>query len=166
LKIELWIYVIVAVGLLILRVPYFYLAALGIAFLDILPVFGTGTVLLPWAVLKFLGGQYYFAIGLLIIWGVGQLTRQVIQPKIVGDSLGIQPIPTLVLLYLGYQLAGVAGMIAAVPLGMLVMTMNDAGFFDNVKTSIRILWHGFNEFRRLTPEDMGDNTEEKEETDA
>ncbi len=57
-----------------------------------LPVFGTGTVLWPWAVIKVLGGDFKMAIGLLIIWGVGQLLRQLIQPKIVGDSIGVPPL--------------------------------------------------------------------------
>ena len=57
--------------------------AIGVAFLDFLPFFGTGTVLIPWAVIKFFSGDYKMVIGLLIIWGVGQLARQIIQPKIV-----------------------------------------------------------------------------------
>ena len=61
--------------------------------------------------------------------------------------MGMAPIPTLIHLYVGYKLAGMIGMIVAVPLGILVLAMNDAGFFDNAKNSIRILWHGFNDFR-------------------
>ena len=95
-----------------------------------------------------------YALGLIVIWGVGQLVRQVIQPKMIGDSMGMAPIPTLVHLYVGYKLAGFVGMIVAVPLGILVLAMNDAGFFDNSKKSIRILWHGFQEFRQFTEDDL------------
>ena len=63
------------------------------------------------------------AIGLLIIWGIGQLARQLIQPKIVGDSVGMPPLPTLFLLYIGYKLGGVVGMIVAVPIGLIALTM-------------------------------------------
>lgn len=157
LKIEVWIYFIIVIGFLVLGIQYGFLIAMGIALLDILPILGTGAVLIPWAVIKFLSGQYGFGIGLLIIWGVGQLTRQIIQPKIVGDSIGMPPIPTLILLYAGYQLAGVLGMIVAVPLGILVETMNEAGFFDHTKNSILILWRGFNRFRRLEKEDLEDD---------
>ncbi len=153
-KIEIWVYLIVAAGLMLLRVQYGYLIAIPIALLDILPVFGTGTVLVPWTLFKFLSGDYMYALGLLIIWGVGQLVRQIIQPKMIGDSMGMAPIPTLVLLYVGYKLAGVVGMIVAVPFGILVLAMDDAGFFDNSKKSIRILWHGFNEFRQFTEADL------------
>lgn len=153
-KIEIWVYLILAAGLLLLRVRYGYLIAIPIALLDILPVFGTGTVLVPWALFKLLTGNYMYALGLMIIWGVGQLVRQVIQPKMIGDSMGMAPIPTLVHLYVGYKLAGFAGMIVAVPLGILVLAMNDAGFFDNSKKSIKILWYGFQEFRQFTEEDL------------
>lgn len=153
-KIEIWVYLIVAIGLLLLGVRYGYLIAIPIALLDILPVFGTGTVLVPWTIFKLLIGEYMYALGLMVIWGVGQLVRQVIQPKMIGDSMGMAPIPTLVHLYVGYKLAGVVGMIAAVPLGILVIAMNDAGFFDNSKKSIQILWHGFQEFRQFTEMDL------------
>ena len=103
LKIELWMYVLLVVGFLILQVRYAFLIAVGVAFLDFLPFFGTGTVLLPWAAVKFFSGEYTMVIGLLIIWGVGQLARQLIQPKIVGDSVGLAPIPTLFLLFAGYK---------------------------------------------------------------
>ena len=95
LKIEEWMYFLLLIGLGILRVNYFGLIALGIAFLDFLPFLGTGTVLIPWAVIRILTAQYKTAIGLLVIWGVGQLARQLIQPKIVGDSIGVPPLPTL-----------------------------------------------------------------------
>lgn len=152
-KIEIWVYLLVAAGLMLLKVRYGYLIAIPIALLDILPVFGTGTILIPWTIFKLLTGDYMYALGLLIIWGVGQLLRQIIQPKMIGDSMGMAPIPTLILLYVGYKLAGVVGMIVAVPLGILVLAMNEAGFFDNGKKSIKVLWHGFNEFRQFTEED-------------
>lgn len=163
LKIEIWVYFILAAGFMLLKVRYGYLIAIPIALLDILPVFGTGTVLVPWTLFKLLSGDYIYALGLMVIWGVSQLVRQVIQPKMIGDSMGMAPIPTLIHLYVGYKLAGVIGMIVAVPFGILVLAMNDAGFFDNAKKSIRILWHGFNDFRQFTEEDLeGMQKEEKE----
>lgn len=153
LKIEIWIYLLLVIGLFILQVDYTLLIALGIAFLDILPIFGTGTVMLPWAVVKFLSADYKMTIGLLLLWGISQLVRQIIQPKIVGDSIGVPPIPTLFLLYIGYMLAGVLGMIVAVPIGIILWTLYKEGAFDTTKNSIRILIAGMNRFRRLTPQD-------------
>ena len=154
LKIEVWVYLLLVLGFTLLKIQYGYLIALGIAFLDILPVFGTGIILVPWAVVKFLIGQYTYGIGLLALWGISQLLRQIIQPKIMGDSMGISSLPTLILLYAGYRLAGMIGMIAAVPFGILVVTMNEAGFFENTKNSIKILWNGFNQFRQFTPQEL------------
>ena len=167
-KIEIWIYLIVTAGLLFLKVRYGYLIAIPIALLDILPVFGTGTVLIPWTIFKLLTGDYMYALGLLVIWGGSQLIRQIIQPKMIGDSMGMEPIPTLVLLYVGYKFAGVIGMVVSVPLGILVLAMNDAGFFDNSKKSLRILWHGFHEFRQFTEEDLYgiQKTDTEEDTDV
>lgn len=153
LKIEIWVYIIVFIGLMILEVDFAFLIAFGIAFLDLLPVFGTGTVMLPWAVIEILSGEYKMAIGLLIIWIVGQLVRQLIQPKIMGDSIGVAPIPTLFLLYIGYRMAGVVGMIIALPIGIIFINLYEEGVFDTTKESLRILVAGFNRFRRLNNKD-------------
>ena len=154
LKIEVWMYLLLVIGLSILRVDYALLIAIGIAFLDFLPFFGTGTVMVPWAIIKILSSDYQMAVGLLIIWGVGQLARQIIQPKIVGDSMGVPSIPTLLLLYVGYKLSGVIGMIIAIPLGLIIYTMYEEGVFDTTKNSIRILVSGINRFRKLKDDDL------------
>ena len=84
-RIEIWMYVLLLIGLTVLKVRYGLLIALLIAFLDFLPFFGTGIVLIPWAIVNVVGGSYLRALGFLIIWGSGQLFRQLIQPKIMGD---------------------------------------------------------------------------------
>lgn len=153
-KIEIWMYLLLVLGFWILKVNYAFLIALGIAFLDFLPVFGTGTVLMPWAVIKILSADYKMAVGLMIIWCGGQLARQIIQPKIVGDSIGVAPIPTLFLLFIGYKVAGVFGMIIAVPVGIIFANMYEEGAFDTTVNSMKILLAGVNNFRRLEEEDM------------
>ncbi|MGN1204020.1 MAG: sporulation integral membrane protein YtvI [Lachnospiraceae bacterium] len=152
-KIEIWIYLILSAGFFILQVNYALLIALGIACLDFLPFFGTGTVMVPWAIIKLLNAEYPMTIGLLLLWGISQLVRQIIQPKIVGDSVGMPPIPTLLLLYIGYRGGGVFGMIIAVPVGIILWTMYEEGLFDTTKNSIQILVAGLNRFRKLTPQD-------------
>ena len=161
-KIECWIYVMLVIGLFVLKVRYAPLVALGIAFLDFLPVFGTGTVMIPWAVIEILSRDYKMAVGLLIIWCSGQLVRQVIQPKIVGDSIGVDAIPTLFLLFIGYKLAGVMGMIIAVPIGIIVINLYEDGAFDTTRQSLKILAAGFNKFRRIRPEDLAIEEYERE----
>lgn len=152
-KIECLIFVFLLIGFLILKIPYALLIAFLIAVLDFLPFFGAGAVMIPWAVFKFLSADYKMTIWLLIIWGVGQLVRQIIQPKLVGDSVGVAPLPTLFLLFIGYKCAGVIGIILAVPIGIVLINLNQAGVFDSVKTSLCILAEGFNRFRRFDESD-------------
>lgn len=154
LRIEVWMYFLLLIGLMILGIRYAFLIALLMAVIDVLPFFGTGIVLVPWAIVSFVGGNYFRAVGFIVIWGLGQLIRQLIQPRIMGDSIGMPPMPTLLLLYVGYKIAGVGGMLIAVPLGILIVNMNEAGFFDTPKNSFRILLHNFNTYRQLNDEDL------------
>ena len=77
-----------------------------IALLDFLPVFGTGIALIPWGIIKVLGGEYAFAAGLILIYVLTQVIRQLVQPKLVGDTMGLNPLLTLFLLYLGFKIRG------------------------------------------------------------
>ncbi len=163
-KIECWIYILLVVGLMILGVDYAFLVAFGIAVLDFLPVFGTGTVMVPWAVIELLSENYRMMFGLIAIWLIGQLVRQVIQPKIVGDSIGMDAIPTLFLLYIGYRVAGVLGMILAVPIGIIVVNLYEEGAFNTTIQSLRILTAGFNHFRKIRSDDMAVVEEYERET--
>ena len=163
-KIECWIYLLLVIGLIILGVDYAFLVAFGIAILDFLPVFGTGTVMVPWAIIELLSENYRMMFGLVAIWLFGQLVRQVIQPKIVGDSMGMNAIPTLFLLYIGYRMAGVLGMILAVPIGIILVNLYEEGAFDTTRQSLRILTAGFNHFRKIRPDDMAVVEEYERET--
>ncbi len=102
---------IVTFGLVILRVDYALALALLIALLDALPVIGVGTVLVPWGIFALMMGNTYLGIGLLILFGVNTVVRQLIEPKIIGDSLGIHPILSLVLLYVLYRLFSLWGLL-------------------------------------------------------
>lgn len=153
-KIEIWMYILVVIGLLFLQVPYAFLIAIAIAFLDLLPFFGTGTIMVPWAIISFISAEYTMTIGLLIIWGVGQIVRQLIQPKIVGDSIGMKPIPTLFLLYIGFKLGSVLGMIFAIPIGIIILNLNEAGVFDTPKNSVRLLLKKLNHFRKFDEKEL------------
>lgn len=143
------VYVILLIGLLIMRVGYSPLVAFVVAFLDALPFFGTGTVLIPWAVIKLLSADYEIAVGLVILYAVTQIVRQVIQPKIVGDTIGMNPLATLIFMYIGYKISSVIGMIIAVPVGMIVINLYQAGVFDNQIRCIRELVADINKFRKF-----------------
>ncbi len=143
------VYVILVIGLLILKVNYALLVSFAIAFLDMLPFFGTGTVLAPWAIIKILSNDYQMAVGLLILYAVSQVVRQVIQPKIVGDTIGMDPLATLFFMFIGYKVSSIIGMIIAVPIGMILINLYQAGVFDNQIRCVRELVKDINEFRRF-----------------
>lgn len=99
------------VGFSLLDLDYAFLPALSIAALDLLPVFGVGTVLLPWAGGCFLGGNYRLGLGLLILYGVVTVIRQIAEPRIVGESIGLHPLITLAAMYVGFRVWGLGGML-------------------------------------------------------
>lgn len=136
------VFAILFVGFLLLNVHYAVLIALLIAFLDFLPFFGTGTAMLPWAMYQFFMGNYKITLMLFIIYVVTQLVRQLLQPKLVGDSMGLNPLVTLLLLYIGYRIGSVIGMILAVPIGMVLINMCQAGAFDYILDDVKILVEG------------------------
>lgn len=112
------------IGFLVLGIDYAVVLALLISFIDFLPVFGTGAVLVPWGIILLLMKNYFLGVGIIIIFTVMTIVRQVIEPKIVGKSLGVHPILTLITIYLGYKLFGLAGMIF-LPIVTLIIFSKD-----------------------------------------
>lgn len=104
-------FVILTLGLTLLRVTYAPVWALGICLVDALPVLGTGTILLPWSLIRLLQGDGARAVGLLGIYVTVTLVRSVLEPKLLGRHLGLDPLMTLMAMYAGFQLWGVGGMI-------------------------------------------------------
>ena len=104
-------YFILLIGLGILGVNHVAVVALFIALLDILPVIGVGTVLLPWGIFELATANKFLGIGLITLFVFNAIIRQFIEPKIVGRSLDIHPIATLMMIYVGYALFGLVGML-------------------------------------------------------
>lgn len=121
-------FLILNVGLLVLRVRYPLLAALVITVVDALPVFGTGTVLLPWAAVLCVAGNVPRGIALAALYAVIAVVRSVLEPKIVAAQVGLPPLVALAAMYVGFCIVGVAGMIL-LPLAVLVVKqLHDGGF--------------------------------------
>ena len=140
---------ILFIGLEILSIDYSFLLAIGIAILDFLPFFGTGFVLWPWAIIDFLLGNYYRGIGLGVIYILCQVIKQILQPKLVGDSVGISPLSTLIYMFIGYRVLGVLGMIIGIPIGMILTNFYRVGIFDRLIRGAKIILHDLNEFRKF-----------------
>lgn len=121
-------------ALKIMSNSYIVIIAIAIAVFDILPVAGSGGVLIPWALISFVTGNTSQGIGLLVIYVVISVIRQYIEPKIVGESLGVNPLITLAGLYFGLKLFGFLGMFV-VPLGIMTLkAFNDTGRISLWKT--------------------------------
>lgn len=111
---------VAAAGLLLLRIPHAPLWAALIAVVDAFPVLGTGAVLIPWSLVAFLQGDHFLAFGLLGLYAAAAVTRTVMEPRLVGRQLGIDPLVTLLALYVGFKLFGLLGMILAPMLAVTV----------------------------------------------
>ena len=121
------------VGLSVLKLigvfnsAYIVIIAAATAIIDIVPVLGTGTVIFPWAVYSFIVGNYGLGIGLLVIYAVITVIRQIIEPKLVAGQLGLPPFVTIIGMFIGLRLFGVAGMFAMPVLIIMLKLLNEEG---------------------------------------
>ena len=141
------VFVILFVGLTLLKVKYTFILSIIISFLDFLPFLGTGTAFVPWCLYTLLTGNIKRFVFLLIIYATSQIVRQSIQPKLVGDTVGLNPLPTLLFIYIGYKLGGIIWMIIAVPVGLILINMYKAGAFDYIIDDAKILIKGIKSLR-------------------
>ncbi|MGZ4123768.1 MAG: sporulation integral membrane protein YtvI [Tumebacillaceae bacterium] len=123
-------YDLVLIGLWILGVKYALAVALIIVLVDILPVLGTGAVMIPWIAYAFLKNNESLGIGLLILYLLIMVFRRIIEPKILGNSLGISALATLISMYLGFMVLGFLGMLLGPALVILFQAFREAGFFQ------------------------------------
>ncbi len=115
-------------GFVLLRLRYAVLLALLIALIDALPVFGTGTVLLPWAALLFLVGDVPRGLALTALYAVIALVRSVTEPRIVAAQVGLPPLAALAAMYGGFRTLGGGGMVVLPMASLLVKQLHDAGY--------------------------------------
>jgi len=117
---------ICVVGLTIIGSPYALFIGIGVGIFDLIPIFGAGGILITWAVYHFLVGNITFAIGLLVIYGVVFLVRQMLEPKFVGDQIGIHPIILLMSIYVGITAMGPIGFFAGPLIVLTIKTIMEA----------------------------------------
>lgn len=103
-----------------LNVKYPLLYAVAIGFVDALPIFGSGTVMVPWAIIEGFNGDIKLGISILGLWIVMSIVRQLIEPRIVGNHIGIHPIFTLIAMYTGFKLIGVIGLFIG-PIALIIL---------------------------------------------
>lgn len=134
-------FVVCLIGLYIfkiigLNVEFPLIAALGIGFVDALPIFGSATVMIPWAVIAACDGDLNLAIGLIILLTIMGIVRQLVEPRIVSGQIGIHPIFTLIAMYTGFKFIGILGMLIG-PIVLIILknifgNMIDKGFAKSI----------------------------------
>jgi sporulation integral membrane protein YtvI len=119
-------FAVAAVGFWLLGVRHVLLWALLVALVDAFPILGTGTVLVPWSVVSFLQTDHFRAFGLLGLYGAATLLRTVLEPRLVGKHLGLDPLVTLIALYVGFRLFGLPGMLLSPMIAVTVIQLAES----------------------------------------
>jgi len=132
---------IILIGLYIgkftgLKIEYPLLCALGIAFIDALPIVGSGTVMIPWAIFSFLDGNISLSLLLIGLYVLAIIVRQIVEPKLISNKIGIHPIFTLIAMYTGFKVIGIIGLflgpIILIILKNIFSTMIDDGILKAI----------------------------------
>ena len=126
----------VFIGLTILKMiglfnsSYIAVIAVVTAIVDVIPVLGTGTIVLPWAAYSFITGNVGMGVGLLVLYAVVTVIRQIVEPKLVAGQLGLPPFVTLIAMYLGLKIIGVLGVFVFPIIIIMLKLLNDEGIID------------------------------------
>lgn len=136
--ISIGVFAILLVGFLLIGQSYAVLLALLLAVLDFIPIIGSGTIMVPWAFIDLLTGNWTHAVGLMVVWGVVCVFRRVAEPKAVGSQTGLSPILSLISMYVGMRLAGVLGMILGPVLCLVAINVARTGVFDGLTADLAL----------------------------
>lgn len=135
----------VSLGLTLLKMiglfnsSYIAVIAIVTAIVDVIPVLGTGTVVLPWAAYCFITGNFGMGVGLLILYAVVTVIRQIVEPKLVSNQLGLPPFVTLIAMYLGLKIIGVLGVFILPIIAIMLKLLNDEGIIDLWKSPTKTM---------------------------
>lgn len=135
----------VFIGLTILKMiglfnsSYITVIAVVTAIVDVIPVLGTGTIVLPWAAYSFITGNIGMGIGLLVLYATVTVIRQIVEPKLVAGQLGLPPFVTLIAMYLGLKIIGVLGVFILPIIAIMLKLLNDEGIIDLWKSPTRVM---------------------------
>lgn len=123
---------IMLIGLLILQIPYAVTIAFLIGFVDLLPYLGVGAVLVPWIIYLFFTGNMKLGIGLAILYGVIVVVRQFLEPKLLSSNVGLDPLLTLISLFVGLNLFGFLGIIIGPVTVVIILALHRAKVFQDI----------------------------------
>ena len=120
-------FLIMLIALALIGIEFAFIVALLIAVVDILPILGCGAVLIPWSIVCLILGNYALAIELILLYIAITFIRQMLQPRIIGDFIGLHPLASLISMFLGYAVMGISGMFIFPIVLIILKTMNDRG---------------------------------------
>jgi sporulation integral membrane protein YtvI len=129
--------IIILIGLLILRIDYAITIALVTGIVDIIPYLGTGAVFVPWIIYEAIAGEMSTAIGLGVLYIVVLVQRQIMEPKILSSSIGLDPLATLIALFVGFKTIGFLGLIVGPVILVIFNTLQRAKVFHDIWTFIK-----------------------------
>lgn len=132
------IFVILLLGFVVMGESYALLLAFVLAVMDFIPIIGSGTAMVPWAVIDVVLGNYSHAVGLMVVWGIIAVFRRVAEPKVVGDQTGLSPIASLISIYVGMRLGGVLGMILGPVVCLVALSILRGGVLDATFADLRL----------------------------
>lgn len=132
----------------VMRIRYGFFLAVLTSFLDFLPFLGTGIIITPWAIYCLITRDYVQVVLLVITYLICLLAHRLLEPKLVGDSVGMSPFATLISMFIGYRLIGMLGLILGIPVGMIVMAFKEQGVFESQVRGIKILAKDIDEYRK------------------
>ncbi|MBM4762534.1 sporulation integral membrane protein YtvI [Bacillus sp. B15-48] len=127
----------ILIGLIILRVEYAITIAIVAGLVDIIPYLGTGVIFVPWIIFEAIGGSMHLAIGLAILYILVIVQRQLMEPKILSSNIGLDPLATLVSLFVGYKLWGFLGLFVGPVILVLINALYRAGVFNDLSAFIK-----------------------------
>lgn len=119
------------IGLAILKVPYAVLLSILIVFVDILPILGTGSVLVPWAIVSFFQENQFLGFGLIMMFIIITVVRRILEPKVYSSNMGISPLAALVSLFVGFKLLGFIGFFIGPAVVIVYDTLREAGIIKS-----------------------------------
>ena len=138
LILSIGVFFILLIGFSVIRQGYSLLLAFLLAVMDFIPIIGSGTVMVPWAVVELILGNYRRALELMVIWGIVCLFRRVAEPKVVGDQTGLSPILSLVSIYVGMRLGGVLGMVLGPAVVLIIINVLKMDLFSGTRRDLRM----------------------------
>lgn len=147
-KIMFFVWLVLFIGLTVIKSKNAFTMASLIAFLDFLPAFGVGFIMFPWILISLLNGNFYFTFGLIIIYILTQITRNFLQPIFCGVEFGLNALTTMIAIFIGFQLKGLVGMIFAIPIYTMIVFLYRNHFFDNFTNSLKYFYNRIEEFRK------------------